>query len=136
MWVAADGAVSSGVLRMPVRREAGRGGVSQPGWQDISVYGSGDGGGGGDNKMVGFVPPAPRVAKAAEARLSSESESVFKGYPQASSQDQEGMPPLLPPVLKPAVLLAVLKPTGGAAEARLSVCGGSVLSGYSDSEVA
>jgi hypothetical protein len=114
--------------------------MSQPGWQDIGVYGSGGSGGGGggdgDNEMVGFVPPAPRVAKAVEARLSSESESVFKGYPEASPQDQEGSPPLLPPVLKPAVLPAVLKPTGGAVEARLSVGGGSVLSGYSDSEVA
>ena len=155
MWVAADGAVSSGVLRIPVKRQAGRSVLSQIGWSSFRA--TGDGEGEGDDRMADLAPPARQSVKAIEAPLSSASESSFKGHtdtdaptnaslggkdPNKSSMLSPMLPPMLPSVVRPALLKPEARTAGGqallrgfAVEMPLSVSGGSVLSGNSDSEV-
>ena len=50
MWVAVDGAVSSGVLRIPVKKQAGRSVLSQIGWPSFRATGEGDGEGDGEGE--------------------------------------------------------------------------------------
>ena len=155
MWVAVDGAVSSGVLRIPVKRQAGRSVLSQIGWSSFRA--TGDGEGEGDDRMADLAPPARQSVKAIEAPLSSASESSFKGHtdtdaptnaslggkdPNKSSMLSPMLPPMLPSVVRPALLKPEARTAGGqallrgfAVEMPLSVSGGSVLSGNSDSEV-
>ena len=151
MWVATEGAVSSGVLRIPVKKQAGRSVLSRYGWLGFRATGEGEGE--GDDKMADLAPPAHQSVKAMEAPLSSASASGFKGHTDidAYTITSEGgkespmLPPVLPPMLPSVVIPVVLKPGalkagrhvvpgGGAVEMGLSVSGGSVLSGYSNSE--
>ena len=152
MWVAVDGAVSSGVLRIPVKKQAGRSVLSQIGWPSFRATGEGDGE--GDDRMADLAPPAQQSVKAIEAPLSSASASSFKGHTDTDAhtnaslggKESSMLPPVLPPMLPSVIRPAVLKPEartagghallrGFAVEMPLSVSGGSVLSGCSDSEV-
>ena len=124
MWVAVDGAVSSGVLRIPVKMQAGRSVLSQIGWPSFRATGEGKEG-------EDLAPPAQHHrVKAIEAPLSSASESAFKGYTDidahtnASPGEKEWpmLPPSLPPVVRPAVLKPEVLLRGGAVDTATPRC--------------